>query len=255
MNSLLQALNTKFHMPEFLIILLDDDLIEFLQYKKIGAASLLGPWIEYLAEVVSTSLNQRRDDLSIKAKLPEQTQFYWVEPVNHENFEHGNRQIRDVFRQCLEVNCKLYENMRILKICEFWDRKDDNLVMNNRLTKQGLSAYRHALDASFKFNVKKREEFLIRENFRALKSKALAANSGLNNRRKWNYKNLVREEQDKQLRNESNYAKMHGNDHDILRIGPREIAEFFRHQRKNLQFDRFHWSRNKSQGNSSSYFN
>ena len=62
--------------------------------------------------------------------------------------------------------------MRVLKLRDYWDKNDDNLVMNNRFTKQGLSAYWKSLDASFKFNLKKREDFIIRHQFQALKSRS-----------------------------------------------------------------------------------
>ena len=42
-NTFIQAMNTKYYLPEYIIIFLDDDLIEFLQYKKYAVASLLGP--------------------------------------------------------------------------------------------------------------------------------------------------------------------------------------------------------------------
>ena len=65
--------------------------------------------------------------------------------------------------------------MRLIKIKEFWDRADNELVMNNSFTKSGLATYWRALDASFKFNVLKRRDYLIRTNFRQLKSKCSQA--------------------------------------------------------------------------------
>ena len=60
--------------------------------------------------------------------------------------------------------------MRVLKLRESWNHKDDTLVLNNRFTKQGAQAYWKAMDASFKFNLKKHEDFITRFNFRALKA-------------------------------------------------------------------------------------
>ena len=170
-NSFIQAMNTKFYLPEYLIIFIDDNLIEYLQYKRYNVASLLGPWIEYLCQMIAESLQNRCQQLPMKARQKLPTQVYWVEAVSHSNFEYIDQQAREIFSKCIEANCKVHENMRILKIREFWDRSDDNLVINNRLTKQGISAHWRSVDASFKFNIKKRDEFLTRNKYRALKTK------------------------------------------------------------------------------------
>ena len=49
-NSFVLALNTKHYLPTFVIVVLDDDLIEHLNYKRFKVATLLGPWVEFLAE-------------------------------------------------------------------------------------------------------------------------------------------------------------------------------------------------------------
>ena len=171
-NSFMQAMNSKFYLPEFVIIFLDNDLIEHLQYKKLNTASLLGPWIEYLSQTVAEALHQRYQDLPLKAWPKEVSQIYWVEAVGHNNFDYSDQKAREIFTQCLEANCKLHENMRILKIRHFWDKSDDSLVVNNRFTKAGLFTYWRSMDASFCFNTKKQEDFLVRSKFRALKSQS-----------------------------------------------------------------------------------
>ena len=71
----------------------------------------------------------------------------------------------------MEATSKTIENMRVLKLRDFWDKTDDTLVYNDKLTKAGISAYWRSLDASFQFNVHKRGDFLIRSKFRSLKVK------------------------------------------------------------------------------------
>ena len=58
-NSFVQAMNTKFYLPEYVIIMLDNDLIEYVQYKRFGVAALLGSWIEYLAQFFVETLETR----------------------------------------------------------------------------------------------------------------------------------------------------------------------------------------------------
>ena len=172
-NSFALELNTKFYLPDYIIIVLDDDLINFLQYKRYNVASLLGPWIEYLAQYFAETLQERFQALPLKAKGRDcpPPQVYWVEPIGHTNFDYIDQQVREVFTHCLEANCKIHENMRVLKLREFWNKHDDSLVVNNRFTKLGLAAYWRSIDASFKFNLAKRDEFLVRAKFRTLRAK------------------------------------------------------------------------------------
>ena len=117
----------------------------------------------------------------------------------------------------MEVTCKLHPNMRFLKIREMWDKHDDNLVYNNRLTKQGISAYWRSLDASFQFNIKKRNEFLVRAKYRAMMSKA---------------KNAVQTKKCEHGNCEREY------DHDDLQ----ELVPIFL-KRKAATSDQFHWEK------------
>ena len=216
-------MNSKFYLPEYMIVFLDGDLLEYLQYQKFQVASLLGPWIEHLNELFAESLSTRYQLLSPKAKLRSPTQIYWVELIGHSNFDYREQQTREILAQVLEANCKIHDNMRVLKLREFWNKRDDNLVVNNRFTKVGLSTYWCSLDASFKFNVKKRDDFMVRSKFRALK---VAPQAETRDCKKNNWhgqsKNVDQEDQGQQLFNEH------------------EMLEFFT---KHRMMDPYHWNR------------
>ena len=115
-NSMIEALNSKFYLPDYVIVFLDDDLIEFLQYKKFGVAALLGSWIEYLAQFIVEVVETRCQDLPVKARPTDKTQVYFVEPINHSNFDYINQQVRQTYTNCLEATAKLHESMRVLKL-------------------------------------------------------------------------------------------------------------------------------------------
>ena len=236
-NSFMEALNSKYMLPEYLRVVVEDDLIEYLGYKKFMVASLLGPWIEYLAELFTDLLNMRRSQLPVKARLPEKTQVYWVEAAMHENFDYVNQQARETFNNCLEANSKLHETMRILKIRDFWDWKDDSLVLNNRFSKAGYTAYWRSLDASFKFNAKKRVEFLVRSHFRDLKSRGDFNDSA---------KKHCREDS-------RNFGQEKNTDREETLED--EMIGFFRRRREDkAYFDRFHWKKGDNSNKSGNQF-
>ena len=58
--------------------------------------------------------------------------------------------------------------MRVVKIKNAWNPKDNRLVMNDKITENGMTSYWCAVDKTFKFNVTCREAYLAK-NF-SLKS-------------------------------------------------------------------------------------
>ena len=158
------------YLPAYIIIL-DDDLIEYMQYKRMAVASLYGTWLEYLAATLNSMLCTKRKGLPEKALPTDKTQIYWIEAANHKNFSSENVQAREIFNNCLDMVIKTYDNMRLLRIKELWSCEDEDLVMNNRFTKCGLAVFWRVVDSSFKFNVLKCKDFLIRSKFRQLKNK------------------------------------------------------------------------------------
>ena len=63
----------------------------------------------------------------------------------------------------LESVIKTYDNMRVIKLKEYWDSKDSTLVINDVITETGLTSYWLAIDSSFKFNVQKREIYTAKK--------------------------------------------------------------------------------------------
>ena len=157
LNSFVAAINKKIYLPDYLIIVLDDDLIEFLQYQKIGVSTLYDNWLEFIAGNVTQALDIRCKQLPLAVVGKDSTQVYWVEPAPHYNFCEENKQMREKFSMCLDYLCKIYDNMRVLIIRSPWNKEGGNLVINDCFTRTGLTTYWKTIDASFRFNVSKRE--------------------------------------------------------------------------------------------------
>ena len=130
-HSFTTALNSKNYLPADVIVFLDDDLIEYLQYKKFKVASLYGHWLEYIAKVLHEMLLKKLQLLPVKAQPKDDLQIYWIEPANHKNFALENVRSRETFAACMDMVIKEYDNMQLLKIKEFWNKNDHDLVMNN----------------------------------------------------------------------------------------------------------------------------
>ena len=100
----------------------------------------------------------------LPAKCRKVTPFtYWVTAPIHSYFSKERNSLRIKFNLGLESVIKQQQpNMRVVKLKEFWDSKDSNLVINDRITEMGMIAYWKAIDASFKFNSLRHEQFVAR---------------------------------------------------------------------------------------------
>ena len=174
-NSLVNGLNkSETHwLPDFLAVVLDDDFIKYLDYNRRGISTLYGTWLEWLIKKVDEAMKEKLDILPEKAKS---TYFiYWVLAPTHVAFGEDNiRRIR--FNQCLSSIVKLYpETMRVVRLFEFWDENESNLVVNGSYTDKGFETFWKSFDATMKFNINKREVFLAREKQMSLKRKFIEA--------------------------------------------------------------------------------
>ena len=112
-----------------------------MNYFRFKVATLLGTWLEFLAQEFSTMLSQRQQQLPARATPKEETQLYWIEAIGRKSFSFEKNQIRNTSVACVESVIKEHDNMCLLKIKEYWDRNDTDLVFNDKFTKQGLLTY------------------------------------------------------------------------------------------------------------------
>ena len=163
-HSLASALNSKINkkigLPQYIVVVLDDNLITFLDFKGSGISMLLGSWIEWLADSFSALIEERKKMLPPKCNRS--TFFYWVSAPIHSFFSRERNDIRIRFNLSLDSVIRGRANMRIMKIKENWNPKDSSLVINDRMTPAGLTVYWNAIDATFKFNATRHEIFMAK---------------------------------------------------------------------------------------------
>ena len=71
--------------------------------------------------------------------------------------------LRLKFNLSLESVIRTHSNMRVIRLKEFWNVKDSELVINDKLTETGLAVYWNAIDATFAFNEQRREIYLAKK--------------------------------------------------------------------------------------------
>ena len=84
--TLAAGVNAKDTLPDFIIMLIDNELLEFLDFNGCGMAIMLGNWIERLSVEFWSLIENKLKMLPMKGKLT--PQIYWVIPPNSDHFEH-----------------------------------------------------------------------------------------------------------------------------------------------------------------------
>ena len=171
-NSLVAAINDEVYLPEFILAVLDADLIDFLAFNGYGISTILGTWLEWLFTQFKSAINERKQQLPPKALKDDSPQVYWIAAPMHNHWSDEEFQMRIKFNNCLDSVAAVYGNwMRVIKLKEPWALDDSRLVVNNKFTTLGLQIYWKSIDAAFKFNYEKKIEFEARENYRKLLKK------------------------------------------------------------------------------------
>ena len=160
-NSVVYALNKNVKLPKYLIMVLEDDLISYLNYTDYGISGFYGSWVEFLAKQINDMIHTWYQALPKKAKKVDEPFIYWLALPTHILFK--NNQQRSKFNACIDSVIQIYANMRFMKLKELWSFNDSNLVLHNgNYSETGLTVFWRSFDSAVKFNTQKREEFLAK---------------------------------------------------------------------------------------------
>ena len=167
-NSFAYRINKGGKLPHYIVVVFDDDLIDFLLYEGYGVASMYGLWIEKLIKTLNEMCKDRQDPMPKKSHRSDYPMIYWMSPPHHANFK--NNQTRTKFNACLDVALKAEPNMHTIKMKEVWDYENSDLVYSGtgHMTTQGFGTYWASINAALKYNIIRHELFTCKQKKEAL---------------------------------------------------------------------------------------
>ena len=161
-NALIQGINEQGKLPKVVVLVQDDDLLEFLNYGEQGMSSLVVSCIEWICKQFEALVKLAAEGLPPKAVKDGYPQLYYVAPPHHQHFK--NNHSRSKLINVMEVTFKDFKDIRIIRMKEFWDYKDGSLVNSKgQFTDIGWETYWISIGAAVKFNLKKRELYLANQ--------------------------------------------------------------------------------------------
>ena len=170
-NSYAYALNEikLFKLPKFIVVVLDDDLIQYLGFVGKGTTRCYGEWLEYIVKNMLDMTKIRLASLPKKAVKAGYPQLYFVILPHHALFTDNKARTR--VTNAMEIVCKEFTEVRIIRMKEIRNYDDKTLVdSHGYLTHQGIQTYWYSVDSAVAFNAKKREWFLAKSICEAHKS-------------------------------------------------------------------------------------
>ena len=150
-NTVVKAMRTRGILPKFIIFLLEDDIIDYLNYNDYGVSEMYGRIMEYVLREINSSINEFRSMLPSKAKRENFPQILWLEPTLHKNYR--NLSLRKKFCVIISEIVPRYENNMIWRLKKPWDPDSNNHVSSfqNKLTPLGHCLLWQAVDKTARF--------------------------------------------------------------------------------------------------------
>ena len=161
-NTFASAINKNISLPNYMLIVMDYDLIEAMDFQDPGMSGLMGEWLSWLTKALTLLIDACKHQLPVKAKKLDQPCVYWVLAPLHSGFSQKVNDCRKKINFCLESMLKGRSDMCVIKFKDKWDFYDRTLVNMDKITECGLYSYWEAVDAAFHFNVKCHELFLAK---------------------------------------------------------------------------------------------
>ena len=192
-STLAKAIEKRMRLPRFIVVVLDNDLIQYLAYMNKGMATLVGEFFEVIVTFTNDLIEKRKKILPSKAMKADHPQVYFVASPRHHYF--SDNEARKILQNCMEATVKVptFNNIRMVRIVDIWDFKDDELVNDQgQLTSLGLSTYWASVDAAITFNVCKRDDYLSKRG--ALKNKSKSGGAANISSRKSNQFDATKED-------------------------------------------------------------
>ena len=150
-NTLVFAINSEWYIPKIIVVLLEQDLTDYLLRREITQISDVTIWVRKLINEFRKVLSTFKDKLPSKAKKQGWPHILWILPLLHQEFKHFSFRV-DV-SSVLEDLVIQQSDMSALKLKQEWDEYDKSLFMGDyqKFTSKGFKTVWAAVDKTVKF--------------------------------------------------------------------------------------------------------
>ena len=151
-NTIIKGLKEQKYLPKLIVVVLDDDLIKYLNFNQYGFSYASRCLLSYIMIEFKRILEAHAEHLPKKAKHTDDApKFVWIQPPLHRNFT--NNTLHNKFAKVCDEMARIHPNNFTLELKKGWDEHDDHLYLKDYrcFTDAGLVAYWRAGDKTIKY--------------------------------------------------------------------------------------------------------
>ena len=150
-NLLADAISDKLLLPKFIVMVLDDDIIEYFNYDGKGTTEQLGRIINWIMSEHEDIIKGYKAELPARALKANYPQLIWIEAPYHKNFK--NNESREIFNKIVSKTTHKCDFTTTLQLKKIWNEENRGLYLRDedRYTSDGYTAYWQAVDRTVKF--------------------------------------------------------------------------------------------------------
>ena len=150
-NTVVAALSRHAQIPKMMVVVLENDIINFLEYQGYGVTEMYGKVIEYLTkELQNTVIRFRNRYLPSKAFRSNWPQFIYITPSIHDSYKDNI--LRKKFTTEMNALLQNAPATLTLRFKQIWNPENKNLVSTEgTITSAGVKSFWLALDKTIKF--------------------------------------------------------------------------------------------------------
>ena len=145
-NTLIKAIQDNVYLPKWIITVVDDDIMRYLNLESRGTIDSYKRIIDNIMKEQNKAIAIQNDYLPAKSKMKNQPQLLWIQAPHHGNFH--NNDLREKWNAALTAIAPFHNNVHIMPFKKIWDPEDLTLYDKHarRYTSAGYKNYWAAVD-------------------------------------------------------------------------------------------------------------
>ena len=149
-NSLIKAMKDEAAVPKILVVVLEDDIIRYVNFNDYRVTTLFGRVIEFLSTTVRQVIDQFKEQyLPTRAKKEQYPMIIWITPTIHMHYRNNNlcRKFAN------EMESQVPTNHHAFCSDVLWNSQSPAVVndMTGKMIPAGIRRYWHAVDRLIRY--------------------------------------------------------------------------------------------------------
>ena len=146
-NNVAFAMREFTYLPKFMMIILEDDILEAIHQPYKHLKVIFDRIIKWLSNQIWRLVQSQNEMLPKKAQR--NTEIIWLIPTVHRGYD--NNEQCQLFSESLKNYIATMDYQRVIELKQLWDPDNQNFVVNKRVSAEGKNVFWRAFDRTIRF--------------------------------------------------------------------------------------------------------